>query len=102
MVHYNLNLAILAFTDRNYTAQKRREKVIQPVLMPLFDRFMKEIRKAGIFTYVGNGKMPEHTRAVRPFWGIQYQEGNKASIFSDPLDAIEILNLKVSSNGEKC
>jgi hypothetical protein len=102
MTHYNLNIAFLAYTDRNYTSQQRMEKVIKPVLMPLYDRFMQEIRKTSIFTFHGNGSKPIHDKAIRPFWGIQYEEGNKASIFEDPLDAIEILNLKVSTTGVKC
>lgn len=100
MIHYRMNLVILALTKHEYTYEERLANVFKPILIPLYERFMNELGKVGVFSWP-KGKRPKHKRFLRPYWGAQYNEGNKAFLFCDPLDAIEILDLEVSAQ-EAC
>lgn len=97
----SLNIVILAYTDKNWNAAERMTNVFKPVLYPMYKRFMEELRKSGNFFWQG-GKVPQHTKIDRPYWGITGNEGNTKYIFSDPLDAIEIIDLKIKKNFKFC
>ena len=101
IVELSLNIALLAYTDRKWNAEERMANVFKPVLYPMYHRFMKELWQGGEFFWQG-GKTAPHTKIDRMFWGIEGGEGNTKSIFNDPLDAIEILNLKISKNFKHC
>lgn len=94
----SLNIAILEFTDRKYIAEERYENVFKPILYPLYENFLEEVEKANFM----NLDIPDHTKIDRPFWGITGSEGNQKHIFDDPLDAIEIVDLKLKLLNIKC
>lgn len=98
VIAYNLNLAILTYTDKNWNAEQRYTNIFKPILYPLYDRFMAELRNSGLFMWDGEQSFPEHHKIDRPFWGIAQSEGNTKYIFNDPLDAIEITDLKLKQN----
>lgn len=100
-VNYNLNIVILTLTDKNYTFEQRKTNIFEPVLIPLYERFISELGNAGLFNWEGDKHRPPHTRILRPFWGTETREGNEKYIFSDPLDAIEIVGLELKSS-KKC
>lgn len=102
VIHYTLNIAILAKTEKNYHSEERYEKVVVPILLPLYEEFMKRLRYAGIFMWTGNLKNPPHTKIDRLFWGITSSEGNTKYIFNDPLDGIEIVDLKLTKRAGLC
>jgi len=102
IIDVTLNLAILSFTERKYNAEERYENVFKPILYPLYNRFMDELFKSGLFFWQNDSKTPDHTKIDRPYWGTEGNEGNVKHIFNDPLDAIEILNLKISKNFKNC
>jgi hypothetical protein len=97
---YELNVAIIAFTERNWNYEERLERVIKPVLAPLYDRFLKELWNVGGFVWEGDARRPPHVPIIRPFWGTEEgtKMGNAKSIINDPLDAIEIKNLKIKKS----
>lgn len=96
----NVDLVIVASTNLNYNSVERQQKVIKPVLIPLYNRLLLEIGNSGLFSWGEGGKVPKHTRRICYFWGIEGKEGVIANIFNDPLDAIEIrMKLKLS---DKC
>jgi len=97
----SLNIAILCFTDKNWNAEDRMTNVFKPVLYPLYERFMKELRTSGLFYWQGS-ELPDHTKIDRPYWGIESTEGNTKNIFNDPLDAIEIVDLKLKKKFKPC
>lgn len=101
VVKYNLNIAILATTSKNYNAEQRYTYVIKPVLLPLYELLMDRLHKHKFF-WPGDQSYPPHTKIDRPYWGIEGSEGNASYIFSDPLDAIEIVNLKLSKRANIC
>lgn len=105
MIKYpSLNLAILAYTKVDYTIEQRLENVYYPVLKPLYDLFFEKLKESGLFTWPGRQDFPPHKRIFRPYWGTyaSNDEGTDKSVFSDPLDAIEILNLKINQVNNKC
>jgi hypothetical protein len=86
----SLNIAILEFTEKNYSSPERYENVITPILMPLYLAFIDALNKNG--QILNNGTF-EHEKVDRLFYGVEELEGNTAYIFNDPLDGIELLNL---------
>ena len=103
-ISYTLNVAILAFTQRDFRAPERMERVFKPVLAPLYERFMQEIRNSGFFMWpvTLDQNKPPHTRILRPFFGTEGSEGTEKQIFTDPLDAIELLNLQLNLKEKTC
>jgi hypothetical protein len=95
----SLNVVILWYTDKSYTAKQRYDNVIHPKLMPLYFDFMDSIQQSDSIMTLGR---PEHDKVDRLFWGISENEGNAKYIFNDPLDAVEIINLKLSILDSKC
>ena len=100
---YSLNILILNYTDKKWNAEQRMEKIFKPVLYPIYERFMGELRNSNLFFWPGNQDYPEHTKVDRPFWGTEsQQQGNVKNIFNDPIDAIEIIGLKLNQRVKNC
>jgi hypothetical protein len=95
MVDYNLNIVFLYSTEKKNTAEQRHENVIKPILTPLYEQFLIELKRSGLFQWEGDQKTPPHTKLDRPYWGVSQENGNIKNIFSDPLDGIEITNLRI-------
>jgi hypothetical protein len=102
MQKVKLNIAIITFTNENYKARDRYAKVLVPILYPLYESFMVQLRRSGIFTWEGYRDYPTHEVIDRPYWGIADTEGNVKNIFQDPIDAIEIIDLKINKRLTKC
>lgn len=100
-VEYTLNIVIAGKSKLEYTTPQRYANVIKPILVPLYEAFLLELRNSGLFMWSGT-KNPPHTKIDRPFWGIEETEQNGAYIFNDCLDAIELVNLKINSTNKKC
>jgi hypothetical protein len=94
--HFTLNIAILTFTQKNYNSEQRYQNVFKPVLYPLYKRFLSEIRNSGLFMWPQDQEYPEHEKVDRLYWGTEYSEGHEKNIFNDPIDAIEIMGLKLN------
>jgi len=94
----NAQLFIADLTDPNYKADKRYEMTFKPVLYPLYNSFCHALHYSRFFkTY-----SPETIRKTvidRLYWGKNAEFANRANIFGDWLDAIEIskLNLKTET-----
>lgn len=97
VVDYRLNIAILTYTNRNWSAEQRESNVFVPILHPLYELFLKAIRNSGLFMWTGLQFRPEHTKVDRYYWGTEGPQGNSAAMFADPLDAVEMIDLKLSS-----
>jgi hypothetical protein len=96
MIMHTLNIAILDFTDANYTAEQRYENVLKPVLYPLYESFLVHLKRCGKFTWSGNQEEPPHVKIDRPFWGTSQSGGGSANKLTDPIDCIELINLKIN------
>lgn len=99
LINLSLNVAIMDFTDLNYNSEDRYLNVIEPILEPIYNKFIVALVNSYLFNVIGT---PEHNRIDRLFWGIENKEGNIKSIFTDPLDAIEITDLKLKKIYNNC
>ena len=99
---HSLNILILNYTNKGWNAEERMANIFIPVLYPIYERFMLELQNSPLFFWSGNQDYPEHTKIDRPFWGIENQEGNVRNIFNDPIDAIEIIGLKLNQRVRNC
>jgi hypothetical protein len=102
IIHFNLNIAIVECTEKNYDASQRYENVYKPVLYPLYERFMEALKQSGLFFWENMSQYPPHTKVDRLYYGTLGSEGNQKRVFQDPLDAIEILNLKINQTLKNC
>lgn len=94
---YKLNILIATDTKKDIRETKRVDQKFIPTLYPLYDSFFKSLRDSGLFRWAGYQKMPDHIAAERFFLGVQGQEKNERNIFPEPIDAIEIMDLKIIS-----
>lgn len=101
LVHCNINLAILDVTQKDWTSDDRFANVVKPVLYPLYELFLDRLRKNG-FTWDSGTAYPDHTQREVLYYGTESSKGNEAHVFESPLDAIEILNLKINYTFKKC
>lgn len=101
MYHYDLHMGILQFTDQNLTTEQRRVQVFNPVLNPLYEKFIHGLLHAKL-AWPGYPSLPPHTPIARPYWGTLQSEKKIKNVFTDPLDCIEILNLKVNKRIKYC
>lgn len=97
-----LNIIILAFSSVGRNAPKRYVEVFSPVLYPLYERFLQELKNSGLFYWSGKQTRPPHMKIDRPYWGTELSENNDAYIFDDPLDGIELIDLKLKPTGKHC
>jgi hypothetical protein len=98
-----LNIAILSNTSKDYYASQRMELVFEPILYPLYDAFFKALAASNEFFYDGGDfDRPPHTKIDRCYYGVTAAEANLESIFSDDLDAIEILDLNLNRIIKNC
>lgn len=93
------NILIAHFTRKQYNPQERIENVFVPILYPLQTLFLDMIRRSGEFL----GYAKDYQTIDRMFYGTESgDEQNIANIFDDPLDAIELRNLKLEYLIDEC
>lgn len=92
----NLNILIVTETEKFINAEQRQEEVFNPILIPIYKEFIKQLVWSGQFMWTGDPTMPPHTMIQRPYYGFQSGDKNIKSKTADPLDAIEIINLKIN------
>ena len=93
---WRLNIAILAKTKPEYYSPDRDENVFKPTLYPLYEQFLTYLKNSGLFFWPGAQSAPPHRPFERKYYGISSKEGNVKYIFNDPLDGIELIDLRVS------
>lgn len=100
---FDLNIAIITYTQENYSLEERKANVFKPVLYPLYESFLRNFKKVGLFYWSShNLKTPPHNKIDRPFYGTESRESNVKLLFQDPIDAIELTNLKFSKRDKNC
>lgn len=101
LVHCNINLAILDVTKNDWTSDDRFENVVRPILYPLYELFLDRLKKNG-FMWEHGKTYPYHTQREVLYYGTEGSKGNEAHTFESPLDAIELINLKINYTFKKC
>lgn len=94
------HLIIARPTDPNYKAGKRYEVNFKPILYPIYQAFMEQIRLSRRFSLIDN-KIP-HTKIDRLYWGREGLYGNDGNVFNDRIDCIEIRDLKLRVKTQNC
>lgn len=102
MREFNLNLAIIQKTKIPYSEEERKELVFKPILYPLHKLFFVKLRESGLFQWDGDQEVPTHTQIDRFYLGTVGQEGTEKKLFNDPVDAIEIIDLKIYQRVKSC
>ncbi len=95
LVRYNLNVAIFTNASAGLNAEERTEQKFKPILIPIYDRFIAALRSSGLFIWSGD-PVPSHTYVERPFWGTGNDQGTTKKLFNDPVDCIELIDLKLN------
>lgn len=97
-----LNLIIATATRPNYKSHQRQEVSFDPVLYPIYDELMRQIRRRGLFVVVNPRSDMPHDKIDRKYWGREIVGGTDANKLADHLDAIEIRDLRLKLSNQKC
>lgn len=95
-----LYLAIINFSNVNYSSKERYDNNIIPILYPIYNKLIKKIKSSQYF--IGVNPIVKHTLTEMPFWGSVSKYGNISNMFNDPLDAIQITDMELLINSKKC
>lgn len=101
MWEYRLNILLATPGSKTDYSEKRYTDTFKPILYPMFESFMRNLRRVGLFTWKGDMEYPEHTKIDRPYWGTPGPSGNTANILAESIDAIEIIDLKLLQHPHK-
>lgn len=108
IVNYNLTILLMVYSEEINNAEERQTKSFKSKLYPLYELYIRALRESRLFMWPvtlngkGNLLVPEHVRIDRYYAGTSSSKGNVANIFTDPLDVIEITDLKINSRDKKC
>lgn len=97
----NLHLLICKSTQPTYKAEKRYEVNFKPFLYPIYDELLNQIHKSKVFV-TDSVETISHTKIDRLYWGTEGAMSNKANIFLDHLDIIEVKELKLFIKKNYC
>lgn len=88
----SMNVLIAHWTNKSYQPEERLAYKFEPILWPLTRMFIEGVRASGEFA----GFEPNYSTIDRLFYGTGGGDENIANVFDDPLDAVEIRDLKVN------
>lgn len=103
--NYSLNIIIVDVNTTQDDSMARMENHFKPALIPLYEAFMDQLKKSGLFIWDNLDPRPPHVCLIRPMWGTPQAppaDGTLKNPFTDPLDVIEVLNLKMKSRKKNC
>ncbi len=90
----SLNLVIAYHTRSDYNSAQRYDNSFRTILYPLYDLFIEKITSSSWFLNASDS-LTVHEKIDRLYWGRGEQKGNRAVVFNDLIDAIEIQNLRL-------
>jgi hypothetical protein len=108
MMHLDLRLFIVVEnTKQTMETPERWQGPVKNKLFTIYEEFMKQLSANGFSWDKRNypGTEPPHTMTVRTHFGVWMKGINGGvvkNIMSDPLDAIEISNLKINTKSKSC
>jgi hypothetical protein len=96
-------LLIVTSTQKEYTSQDRTNNTFKPILYPIYDLLIEEVKKYKYFGFEPRSLWP-HDKYDRYSWGASEIFGNVGVIFNDYLDGIEIIseNINVYKQASNC
>lgn len=93
-VHRDVVFAIITQTDPVVKVNNRYDTNFVPILIPLYELFIKHIKSS---KYLLSDQKYKHTKRDRPYWGQGDFFGTGKRIGNDALDAIIISNINLIS-----
>ena len=90
-----LNIVIAFSTKSEYNSAQRYDNSFRTILYPLYDLFIEKLISSGWFLDATES-LTLHDKIDRLYWGRGETKGNKAVVFNDLIDAIEIQNLRLN------
>ena len=96
-IHYEL--AIITASNQEWTTEQREVSVFQPVLTPIYNELIKQIKSCGWFDLGTNE--PSYTKTKVFTTGNQLFDISK-DLFGDSVDFIRIRNLKLKVKNSLC
>lgn len=97
-IEFTANLFIVTLSDPRYYAEDRKELIFKPILTPIYDEFIRQIARSGLFLEQSTNEVNENTQYTEHyFWGREQVMGNEANIFGDWVDCIEIESMKLTA-----
>ena len=97
----NLKIIILYPTKKDYTREQRESITFQPVLIPIYNSFLKWLKLCGKFMIYDETKI-QHDMIKRPHWGDPGLYENNGYLLNDILDGIELSNLELTTFLKNC
>lgn len=95
----SLQIIIANQTQPTYLAKERYEHNFKPILYPIYEEFLRQLKKSMYFQVEGE---LQPSKIDRLFWGKQGLYGNEANIFKDMLDCIEIQEITLIVKKTQC
>lgn len=89
-----LNIIIAYSTSDEYNSAQRYDNSFRTILYPLYDLFIEKVISSGWFLNASES-LTSHDKIDRLYWGRGVNKSNKAVIFNDRIDAIEIQDLRL-------
>ena len=97
IVDYTLNILLAIQTKADLSTEEREEVNFIPFLYPLYDSFIRNFGKVGLFFWQSEDlRTPPHTPINRYYYGKGDAAGTVGNIFNEPVDGIELVGLKFS------
>lgn len=93
-----LRLLIATYTEKNLKADERLASNFKPVLFPIYDAFLAEIKRSESFS----AEEIKHTLINHFEIGRESLSGYDGSVFNDHIDAIEIQDLELNVKKIQC
>lgn len=90
-----LQMIILYHTTAERYVEDRMELVFKPILYPIYNELLLQIRDSGYFLVYDVDSI-SHTAIERPHWGDPGLYGNSGYLFGECLDGIELKNLELT------
>lgn len=92
----SLNIIIANRTQPNYRASDREQYNFIPILRPIYQMFLMELKNSTVFSVNDIALDAKHTYIERYYWGKESIYGNTGNITTDYLDAIQLQDLQLT------
>lgn len=90
----DVQVFILMGTDADWTEDENIEKCFAPYLRPIYDRFLMEIERSGLFQVLSADAIPHEMKE----WTYQKTTDGKVNLFNDYISAIQIRRMRLLVN----
>lgn len=95
----DIKILILHLTKKEFTREQREDLVFMPILVPIYEALLNELKISGDFMQYGPFR---HNRIDRPHWGDPELYKNGGYLLNDILDGIELSELQLQTYLPNC